>query len=141
MDFLHDLWNHEFMRRALVGGALIGFTNGFLGTFIILLCGALFYARTFFLPLVLAVLVTMTLAPLTRALAHRGVPYPVSAVLLIVALGVAIVVATTLVSPTEVRAEVPSARLTNGTELRVRVENTGPEGMVLRGAGEIVIGS
>jgi ABC-type Mn2+/Zn2+ transport system permease subunit len=36
MNFLHDLWSHEFMRRALVGGALIGFTNGFLGTFIIL---------------------------------------------------------------------------------------------------------
>ncbi len=36
MNFLHDLWSHEFMRRALVGGALIGFTNGFLGTFIVL---------------------------------------------------------------------------------------------------------
>jgi len=36
MNFLQDLWSHEFMRRALVGGALIGFTNGFLGTFIVL---------------------------------------------------------------------------------------------------------
>ena len=36
MNFLRDLWSHEFMRRALVGGALIGFTNGFLGTFIVL---------------------------------------------------------------------------------------------------------
>ncbi len=36
MSFFHDLWSHEFMRRALAGGALIGFTNGFLGTFIIL---------------------------------------------------------------------------------------------------------
>ena len=36
MHFFPDLWSHEFMRRALVGGALIGFTNGFLGTFIIL---------------------------------------------------------------------------------------------------------
>ena len=36
MNFFHDLWSHEFMRRALAGGALIGFTNGFLGTFIIL---------------------------------------------------------------------------------------------------------
>ena len=36
MTFLHDLWSHEFMRRALAGGALIGFTNGFLGAFIIL---------------------------------------------------------------------------------------------------------
>jgi ABC-type Mn2+/Zn2+ transport system permease subunit len=36
MEFLHDIWNQEFMRRALIGGALIGFTNGFLGAFIIL---------------------------------------------------------------------------------------------------------
>jgi ABC-type Mn2+/Zn2+ transport system permease subunit len=36
MNFLRELWSHEFMRRALVGGALIGFTNGFLGTFIVL---------------------------------------------------------------------------------------------------------
>ncbi len=36
MNFFNDLWSHEFMRRALVGGALIGFTNGFLGTFIVL---------------------------------------------------------------------------------------------------------
>lgn len=36
MNFFGDLWSHEFIRRALVGGALIGFTNGFLGTFIIL---------------------------------------------------------------------------------------------------------
>ncbi len=36
MHFFSDLWSHEFMRRALAGGALIGFTNGFLGTFIIL---------------------------------------------------------------------------------------------------------
>jgi len=36
MSFLTEIWSHEFMRRALVGGALIGFTNGFLGTFIVL---------------------------------------------------------------------------------------------------------
>ena len=36
MDLFRDLWSHEFMRRALAGGALIGFTNGFLGTFIVL---------------------------------------------------------------------------------------------------------
>ena len=34
--FFQDVWNQEFMRRALVGGALIGFTNGFLGAFIVL---------------------------------------------------------------------------------------------------------
>ena len=36
LDFLRDVWSQEFMRRALVGGALIGFTNGFLGAFIVL---------------------------------------------------------------------------------------------------------
>jgi predicted PurR-regulated permease PerM len=80
------------------------------GTFIILLCGALFYARSFFLPLVLAVLITMTFAPLTRMLAHRGIPYPVSAVLLIVALGIAIVTGSTLLSgpASQIIAEVPT---------------------------------
>jgi predicted PurR-regulated permease PerM len=80
------------------------------GTFIILLCGALFYARSFFLPLVLAVLLTMTLAPLTRALAHRGIPYAVSAVLLIVALGVAIAVGSTLMSGpvSQIISEIPT---------------------------------
>lgn len=36
MTFFNDLWSQEFMRRAIVGSALIGFTNGFLGSFIIL---------------------------------------------------------------------------------------------------------
>jgi ABC-type Mn2+/Zn2+ transport system permease subunit len=36
IQFFQDAWSQEFMRRALVGGALIGFTNGFLGAFIVL---------------------------------------------------------------------------------------------------------
>jgi manganese transport system permease protein len=36
MNFFTELWSQEFMRRALVGSAIIGFTNGFLGSFIIL---------------------------------------------------------------------------------------------------------
>lgn len=36
MSVLHDLLEHEFMRRALAGGAIIGFTNGFLGAFVVL---------------------------------------------------------------------------------------------------------
>ena len=35
-NFFREIWSEEFMRRALVGGALIGFTNGFLGAFIVL---------------------------------------------------------------------------------------------------------
>ena len=36
MDWLTEPFQHEFMRRVLVGGALIGFTGGFLGAFIVL---------------------------------------------------------------------------------------------------------
>ena len=57
------------------------------GTFLILLVGALYYARSFFLPLVLAILVTLTFAPLVRVLAHRGMPAAVSAVMLVIILG------------------------------------------------------
>jgi predicted PurR-regulated permease PerM len=57
------------------------------GTFAILLLGALFYARSFVLPIVLALLVTLTFAPLVRWLARRGIPAPATAVLLVVLLG------------------------------------------------------
>jgi manganese transport system permease protein len=33
---IHEMLQHDFMRRALLGGIIIGFTNGFLGSFIIL---------------------------------------------------------------------------------------------------------
>ena len=36
MDWLLEPFSHEFMQRALVGGALIGFTNGYLGAFVVL---------------------------------------------------------------------------------------------------------
>lgn len=36
MNWLTEPFTHDFMRRALVGGALIGFTNGFLGGFVVL---------------------------------------------------------------------------------------------------------
>src|SRR5204863_6297740 len=36
IQFFREVWSQEFMQRALVGGALIGFTNGFLGAFIVL---------------------------------------------------------------------------------------------------------
>src|SRR6516225_8583221 len=36
MDWLTEPFQHEFMRRVLVGGALVGFTNGFLGAFVVL---------------------------------------------------------------------------------------------------------
>ena len=36
MNWLLEPFTHEFMQRALVGGALIGFSNGFLGAFVVL---------------------------------------------------------------------------------------------------------
>jgi len=36
MDWLFEPFTHEFMQRALLGGVLIGFTNGFLGAFVVL---------------------------------------------------------------------------------------------------------
>jgi ABC-type Mn2+/Zn2+ transport system permease subunit len=36
MDWIAEPFHHEFMRRVFIGGALIGFTNGFLGAFIVL---------------------------------------------------------------------------------------------------------
>ncbi|MEA3211869.1 MAG: manganese transport system permease protein [Chthoniobacter sp.] len=36
MEWLFEPFQHEFMRRVFVGGALIGFTNGFLGAFVVL---------------------------------------------------------------------------------------------------------
>lgn len=36
MDWLTEPLHHEFVRRAMIGGILIGFTNGFLGAFVVL---------------------------------------------------------------------------------------------------------
>lgn len=70
------------------------------GTFIILLLGALYYARSFFLPLVLALLVTITFSPLIRALSRRGIPAGVSAVgLVLVIAGILAGAATLLADP------------------------------------------
>lgn len=63
---------------------------GVFGTFLILFLGALYYARGFVLPLVLACLLTLTLSPLVRRLARFGVPAAVSAVLLVGAVGGAV---------------------------------------------------
>jgi len=36
VDWLTEPFHHEFMRRVLIGSVLIGFTNGFLGAFVVL---------------------------------------------------------------------------------------------------------
>jgi len=68
------------------------------GTFLILLVGAIYYARGFFLPLVLATLVTLTFAPLVRYLGRHGLPAVVSAVMLVVVLGGGLATATVFLS-------------------------------------------
>jgi predicted PurR-regulated permease PerM len=57
------------------------------GIFLILLTGALFYARDFVLPVILALLVTLTFMPAVRYLSRRGLPPALSAVLLVIAIG------------------------------------------------------
>lgn len=71
------------------------------GTFTILLIGVLYYARGFFLPLILALLVTLAFNPVVRALARRGIPPVASALLIVAAIAAATVgVATLLAEPT-----------------------------------------
>ncbi|MFN3549546.1 MAG: AI-2E family transporter [Mesorhizobium sp.] len=54
-----------------------------LGIFIILFVYALYFAKDFFLPVVLAFMLALTLSPIVRALSWRGVPAPLSATLLV----------------------------------------------------------
>lgn len=73
-------------------------STALIGTFLILLAGAIYYARDFFLPLVLAVLFTLTFRPVARQLHRHGIPPPVSAVVLVLliasaAVGVALLLA------------------------------------------------
>jgi predicted PurR-regulated permease PerM len=57
------------------------------GTFVILLIGALYVGRALVLPIILAVLIALTFTPLVRYLSRRGVPAALSAVVLVVSIG------------------------------------------------------
>ena len=80
-----------------------------IGTFLILFLGALYYARGFVLPLVLACLLTLTLSPLVRLLAHFGIPTAVSAILLVGAVGGVVTTASAFLSEpvSEMAAQMP----------------------------------
>lgn len=54
-----------------------------LGLFLILFVYSLYFAKDFFLPMVLAFLLALTLSPIVRFLSRRGVPAPLSATLLV----------------------------------------------------------
>jgi predicted PurR-regulated permease PerM len=57
-----------------------------IGIFVILLIGAFYFARAFFLPVMLALLFTLTFSPLVRYLRRHGIPSFVSAILLVISL-------------------------------------------------------
>jgi predicted PurR-regulated permease PerM len=81
------------------------------GIFLILAVGAMYYARSFFLPLVLALLVRLVFAPLVHTLAHRGIPAALSAVMLVVVLGSGMMAASAFLSKpvTEMVSGAPDA--------------------------------
>jgi len=62
------------------------------GIFLLSLAAAFFFAKTFLLPVFIAVLLALVLSPIVRSLARRGIPEPASAFILILA-AVAIIVA------------------------------------------------
>jgi predicted PurR-regulated permease PerM len=61
-----------------------------IGTFLIILVVALYFGRDFLLPVVLAFLLALVLAPVVRSLARRGVPEWATAMLLVVILSATI---------------------------------------------------
>jgi len=58
-----------------------------IGTFLILFLGVLYYARDFFLPLILALLITLAFLPLVRSLSRRGIPPVATAMMIVLAIG------------------------------------------------------
>jgi predicted PurR-regulated permease PerM len=77
-----------------------GVSVAIIGTFVILLIGAIYYARSFFLPLILALLVTLTFMPMVRYFHRRGVPPVVTAVVsVLVVAGIGAAAAVVLSDP------------------------------------------
>jgi len=100
------------------------------GTFLILLAGVLYYARGFFLPVILALLITLAFMPLVRALSRRGIP-PVATAIMVV-LGIAVAVAGLAILLAE-----PTARMFNDApqiiqQLRERFGGDGTTGPLSR---------
>ena len=100
------------------------------GTFLILLAGVLYYARGFFLPLILALLITLAFMPLVRALSRRGIPAVATAILVVLGIGAALAgLALLLAEPTtRTLAEAPQIV----QQLRDRFISEGPSGPLSR---------
>src|SRR5690349_23232867 len=61
-----------------------------MGIFLIMAVYALYFAKDFFMPVVLAFLLTLTLTPIVRFFRKRGLPSAISATLLVVGFGIGI---------------------------------------------------
>lgn len=105
-----------------------------IGTFLLVLIGALYYARTLFLPLILALLLTLTLMPAVRYFARRGIPPGFSALLFVlVVAGVAFGASLLLADPiAQMVAKAPQL----GEQLRERFSFLQRPVAMLMAAGE-----
>ncbi|MBX3573317.1 MAG: AI-2E family transporter [Mesorhizobium sp.] len=102
-----------------------------LGIFVILLFASLYFAREFFMPVILAFLFALTLTPIVRFLRKRGIPSPISATLLVfvTASGIAITGYTLSGPVTDLVNEAPRI----GYEIREKLsELRGPIDRLLR---------
>jgi len=102
-----------------------------LGIFIILLFSSLYFAREFFVPIVVAFLFALTLTPIVRFLRKRGIPSAVSATLLVFVTTGSIAIAGYLLSGpvTELMNDAPRI----GADVRERLsEVRGPIDRLLR---------
>lgn len=79
------------IRQEPEGAAIITSTDAgrvpIFGSFLILFVGALYFARSFILPVLLAFMFALVLSPVVRAFRRFGIPEAATAVLLVVALG------------------------------------------------------
>jgi predicted PurR-regulated permease PerM len=62
-----------------------------IGTFLILFLGVLYYARGFFLPLILALLTTLAFMPVVRSLSRRGIPPVATAIMVVLGIGAGLI--------------------------------------------------
>jgi predicted PurR-regulated permease PerM len=102
-----------------------------LGIFIILMFSSLYFAKDFFMPVVLAFLFAMTLTPIVRYLRKKGVPSPLSATLLVFVTASAIAISGYLLSGpvSDLIAEAPPI----GAQIQERMyELRGPIDRLLR---------
>jgi predicted PurR-regulated permease PerM len=106
------------------------------GIFLILLVYALYFARDFFLPVLLSFLFALTLSPIVRVLSRRGIPSPLSATLLVLVSGGAIGLGGYLLSGPVMQliGEAPEI----GRRLTERVEQLrGPLDLLMRFSSQI----